>query len=141
MKKNGREAEYLADQARVGRDPEYSARVYPIARDVLLAHPDYETYLTGKLQHLTENMLRSSTDEEYRRKSRIPGADTDYTTYLGVAYCTPGDMAFRMIGPGVFWARSSSARSWRLQNLFACHPRPKEFGRPRQGATRRGDTR
>ena len=47
-------------------------------------------------------MLRSSTDEEYRRKSRIPGADTDYTTYLGVAYCTPGDMAFRMIGPGVF---------------------------------------
>ena len=102
MKKKGREAEYLAEEVKFGHDPEYSARVYPIARDVLLAHPDYEAYLTGKLQHLTENMLRSSTDEEYHRKNLIPGADVDYRRYLAVAYWTPGDMAFRMIGPGVF---------------------------------------
>lgn len=105
MKKKGREAEYLKEESEFGHDPEYSAKMFQIARDVMLAHPDYEAYLSGKLKRLTEVLLRAETDNDYRAQSRdFPGAYSDYTQYLGVAYNTPGDMAFRMVGPGVLGA-------------------------------------
>ena len=37
----GREREFLAMEASVHRDPKYFAEAYPLARDILLSHPDF----------------------------------------------------------------------------------------------------
>ena len=105
MKKEGREAEWLEVQAKTGRNPDYSQRAYVVARDVLLAHPDFESYLSGRIGHMSEVLLRKEADGAFQQNNAdVPGADVDYSRLLDVAYRTPGDTAFRIIGPCLFGA-------------------------------------
>ncbi len=103
MKKDGREAVWLATQAQVGLDPEYSARIFPIAREVILSHPEFEPNLAAKLQHMTAVLNRAASDEYYRYHSPdVPGTASDYSQLLSYAGRTPKDMAFRLVGPCIY---------------------------------------
>lgn len=98
----GREQEFFEMEASVHRDPHYLAKAYPIARDILMSHPDFEWTMQSKLDRMTyvlnaaEPILTGDLSNEYR------DAHNGYQQELNFAARIPGDAAFRIIGPCLF---------------------------------------
>lgn len=92
------EREWLAQQKRIGRDPDTAERLFPVAGDVLFNHPNLEAYLTVQLQ-LVNNYMTEGFENPGRRQSvMVDNPHGKMVTCLGIARRIPGDGAFRVVG-------------------------------------------
>ncbi len=98
----GREKEFLEMEASVNRDPKYSSEAYPIARDILISHPDFEWMMQTKLGRMTYVLNAEQSIRSSERSDEHTKANSDYPQELGFARRIPGDAAFRIIGPCLF---------------------------------------
>ena len=102
-RRRGEEAEWLDIEKKGRRDPGYEARVFPVARDVLLSNPRLEEYLAQRLAHFKEVLLQVAADPKLGMTNReYPDVVTDFKTDLFFAEHLPTNMALRLIGPFLF---------------------------------------
>ena len=101
-RQNNDEKEFLEMEAKCNRDPAYLAKVFPIARDVLTSHPDYEWTVGSKLTEMTFILNEEWPKPSTHRSRRFGEAGSHYGRQLSFAMSAPGDMAFRLLGPCLF---------------------------------------
>ncbi len=97
-RKRGKEKEWLDLEKKVNRDPDVDARFFPVARDVLLSHPNLEPYISKKMEYFKDVLLRARTDPESRNKSEYSEVLGEYKGYIFFATRLPTDMGFRIAG-------------------------------------------
>ena len=98
----GQEQEWLKSEAKAHRDPDYNAKAYEIARDILMNHPDFEWTLRTKLGRMTYLLNEEKSKPSMHPSRAYWDAHGNFSTELGFASLIPGDAAFRIIGPCLF---------------------------------------
>ena len=101
-KQAGEEREWLKTEAIAGRDPDYLAKAYPIAWEIVTSHPDFEWTVGSKLTEMTFVLNEEQPKPSTQRSQRYAEINSDYGRQLSVAIRAPGDMAFRLLGPCLF---------------------------------------
>ncbi len=98
----GQEEEVLRSEASVNRDPKYFSEAYPIARDMLISHPDFEWTMQTKLSRMTYVLNAEQPIRSTERSNEYTNANSYFPLELGFARHIPGDAAFRIVGPCLF---------------------------------------
>ena len=101
-KKTGEEQEWLKTEAIAGRDPDYLAKAYPIAWEIVTNHPDFEWTVGSKLTEMTFILNEGRTNRSIRNGEPYAEANSYYGDQMHFAIRAPGDMAFRLLGPCLF---------------------------------------
>ena len=99
-RRKGEEKDFLEMETRANRNPDYLAKAYPIARDILMSHSDFEWTLKSELERMTYDLNNLEKDE--RQWKQWVEAKSSFSGKLGFAALIPGDGAFRIIGPCLF---------------------------------------
>jgi hypothetical protein len=92
------EREWIEMQNRIGRDYETPERSFPIARDILLSHPDLEAFITSSLQHENSRLTDFYTKPGEPRNYEFVDPALGYPSLLFLLNKIPGDAAIRMAG-------------------------------------------
>ena len=89
-------------EAKCGHDSVYLAKVFPIAREVLTSHPDFEWTVASKLGRMIYVLNEEEARPIMKRNNEWREALSDFPQELGLARLVPGDAAFRLLGPCLF---------------------------------------
>ena len=114
VRKSGEEKEFLEHQALAHRDPYYYAKALPIARELLMSHPDFEWTVLTKLGRMNYVLNAGRPDMGTAAIREWVEANGAYPRDLDFVALIPGDAAFRIIGPCLFSPYSPMYMDWDL---------------------------
>lgn len=97
------EREWIELQKSIGRDPEIAERLFPVAKEVLLSHPNLEDFLASNLQRENERVTSyykgiSGDRTEPPRECEFIPYDLTYQGLLNFLPKIPGDGVIHIAG-------------------------------------------